>query len=236
MQAQPLMLFWSLFTVNTPSIPLPWTQEELKHRKPISFFYCLKTLAAYTNSFISDCSCGSAVRSPSTYISFCLFSVLCFCGCFSPACLFPTFQKVKCRPNLPHSLDFSVFVLKQWCVVFVFVEELFSFLAHFLKEPIKQAKLVRLCEPQPSKPFWLSEMLVEACFTSRKSKIKVFQMKKHSYSSLLCFVLCFVVNVRHSLRKKMGKNTSIRNPNWQASRRSPSDSLNFMEKNSGQRL
>lgn len=72
----------SLFTVNTPN-PTSLNTRGIKAQETHFFFYCLKSLSVYTNSLISDCSCGSAVRAFSTYVSFCSFSVPCLCIIFS---------------------------------------------------------------------------------------------------------------------------------------------------------
>lgn len=142
MQAQPLMQF-CLYLQQIHQGPLPWIQEESKQWKSISFFYCLESLSAYTKSFSTDCSCGSPIRATSTNVSFCSFSVPCFCG-FSPACLFPAFQKANCWPN-PSSTLFrfltshtQAFVFSN--DVFVWLRDLMIFFTQFLKEIIKQAK------------------------------------------------------------------------------------------------
>lgn len=83
----------SLFTVNTPN-PTSLNTRGIKAQETRFFFYCLKSLSAYTNSLISDCSCGSAVRASSTCLSFCSFSIPCFCVIFSCLSL-SNFPKVQ---------------------------------------------------------------------------------------------------------------------------------------------
>lgn len=250
MQAQPLMQV-CLSLQQTHQVPLLWIQEESKQRKPVSFFIAwssfqptqnpsLQTVHVAVLTGLPRLTCLSVpslgafsclwVQNP--HVVFLNHSFL----VFSPACPFPAFQKVNCWPNPPSTLFKFLTSHTQAFMfsndMFVLVEEFYGVFTQFLKEPMKQAEFSEtLCKLQPSKPSWLFEMLVETCFHDSKSKIKFSKWRNPAIPHYF-----FVINARHSLKKKMGRNTSIRNPSWQASPRSPSDFLNFMEKNLGQRL
>lgn len=229
-QAQPSMQV-CLCLQQTHQVPLLGIQEESKQRKPVSFCIAWSSFQPTQNPSLQAVLVAVLTGLPRLVFLFLRYALV-----FSPACLFPTFQKVNCWPN-PLSTLFKFLTSHTQAFVFsndmfVLVEEFYGVFTQFLKEPIKQAKFSEtLCSLQPSKPSWLFEMLVETCFHGSKSKIKLSEWRNPAIPHHF-----FVFNARHSLKKKTGRNTSIRNPSWRASLRSPSDFLNFMEKSLGQRL